>query len=141
MDFSVLPHLNACLNATSGVLLFAGFYFIRRGRVTAHLRCMTSALVVSSLFLVSYVVYHAQHGSTRFLGQGLIRPLYFTILITHTILAAVIVPLIIITFRRARRGHFSRHKRIARWTFPLWAYVSVTGVVVYLLLYQIYPSR
>jgi uncharacterized membrane protein YozB (DUF420 family) len=141
MDFSVLPHLNACLNATSGVLLFAGFYFIRKGRVTAHLRCMTSALVVSSIFLVSYVVYHAQHGSTRFLGQGLIRPVYFAILITHTILAAVIVPLIIITFTRARRGDFSRHKRIARWTFPLWAYVSVTGVVVYLLLYQVYPTR
>jgi uncharacterized membrane protein YozB (DUF420 family) len=141
MDFSVLPHLNACLNATSGVLLFAGFYFIRRGRVTAHLRCMTSALVVSAIFLVSYVVYHAQHGSTRFLGQGLIRPVYFAILITHTILAAVIVPLIIVTFRRARRSDFARHKRIARWTFPLWAYVSVTGVVVYLLLYQLYPSR
>jgi uncharacterized membrane protein YozB (DUF420 family) len=141
MDFSVLPHLNACLNATSGVLLFAGFYFIRRGRVNAHLRCMTSALVVSSIFLVSYLVYHAQHGSTRFLGQGLIRPVYFTILITHTVLAAVIVPLIIITFTRARRADFSRHKRIARWTFPLWAYVSVTGVVVYLLLYQLYPSR
>jgi uncharacterized membrane protein YozB (DUF420 family) len=141
MDFSALPHLNACLNATSGVLLFAGFYFIRRGRVTAHLRCMTSALVVSAIFLVSYVVYHAQHGSTRFLGQGLIRPVYFAILITHTILAAVIVPLIIVTFRRARRSDFARHKRIARWTFPLWAYVSVTGVVVYLLLYQLYPSR
>jgi uncharacterized membrane protein YozB (DUF420 family) len=139
--FSLLPHLNACLNATSGVLLFTGFYFIRRGRVTAHLRCMISAVVVSTIFLISYLVYHAQHGATRFVGQGLIRPVYFTILITHTILAAVIVPLIIVTLIRARRGDFARHRRIARWTFPLWAYVSVTGVIVYLLLYHLYPSR
>jgi uncharacterized membrane protein YozB (DUF420 family) len=142
MDFfSVLPHLNACLNATSGILLFTGFYFIRRGRVTAHLRCMTAALVVSIIFLVSYVVYHAQHGTTRFTGQGLIRPVYFTILLTHTVLAAVIVPFVAVTIRRAWRGDFARHRKVARWTFPLWAYVSVTGVVVYLLLYQLYPSR
>jgi uncharacterized membrane protein YozB (DUF420 family) len=141
MDFSVLPHLNACLNATSAVLLFTGFYFIRRGRVTAHLRCMTAALVVSVAFLVSYVVYHAHHGTTRFAGQGLIRPVYFTILTTHTFLAVVIVPLVAVTLRRAWRGDFMRHRRIARITFPLWAYVSVTGVVVYLLLYQLYPSR
>jgi uncharacterized membrane protein YozB (DUF420 family) len=142
MDFfSALPHLNACLNATSGILLFTGYYFIRRGRVTAHLRCMTAALVVSVIFLVSYVVYHAEHGSTRFTGQGLIRPLYFTILLTHTVLAAVIVPFVAVTIRRAWRGDFARHRRIARWTFPLWAYVSVTGVVVYLLLYQLYPTR
>ncbi len=139
--FSLLPHLNATLNATSAALLFAGFYFIRKGRVTAHLRCMTAALVVSSAFLVSYLVYHARHGSTRFTGQGLVRPVYFTILLTHTVLAAVIVPLVIVTLRRAWRGDFSRHRRIARWTFPLWAYVSVTGVVVYLLLYQLYPPR
>lgn len=139
--FALLPHLNATLNATSAVLLFTGYYFIRRGRVTAHLRCMTGALCVSALFLISYLVYHAEHGSTRFAGQGLSRPVYFTILISHTILAAVIVPLIIITLRRAWRGDFSRHRRIARWTFPLWAYVSVTGVVVYLMLYQLYPSR
>ncbi|MDT7602131.1 MAG: cytochrome c oxidase subunit [Acidobacteriota bacterium] len=141
MDFSALPHLNACLNATSGILLFAGFYFIRRGRVTAHLRCMTAALVVSVIFLVSYVVYHSQHGTTRFAGQGLIRPVYFTILLTHTVLAATIVPFVAVTIRRAWRGDFVRHRKIARWTFPLWAYVSVTGVVVYLLLYQLYPSR
>jgi uncharacterized membrane protein YozB (DUF420 family) len=139
--FPLLPHLNATLNATSAVLLFTGFYFIRKGRVAAHLRCMTAALVVSTVFLVSYLVYHAQHGSTRFAGQGLIRPVYFTILLTHTVLAAVIVPLVAVTLRRAWRGDFSRHRRIARWTFPLWAYVSVTGVVVYLLLYQLYPSR
>jgi uncharacterized membrane protein YozB (DUF420 family) len=139
--FSLLPHLNATLNATSAVLLFTGLYFIRRGRVTAHLRCMTAALVVSLVFLVSYLVYHAEHGTTRFAGQGFVRPVYFTILLTHTVLAAVIVPLIIITLRRAWRGDFTRHRRIARWTFPLWAYVSVTGVVVYLMLYQLYPSR
>ncbi len=139
--FSLLPHLNATLNATSALLLFAGYYFIRRGRVTAHLRCMTAALVVSATFLVSYIVYHAEHGSTRFAGQGLIRPVYFTILLTHTVLAAVIVPLVAVTLRRAWRGDFARHRRVARWTFPVWAYVSVTGVVVYLLLYQLYPSR
>ncbi len=140
-SLSLLPHLNATLNATSAALLFAGFYFIRRGRVTAHLRCMTAALVVSSAFLVSYLVYHAHHGTTRFAGQGLVRPVYFTILTTHTLLAAAIVPLVAVTLRRARRGDFGRHRRIARWTFPLWLYVSVTGVIVYLLLYQIYPSR
>jgi uncharacterized membrane protein YozB (DUF420 family) len=139
--FSALPHLNACLNATSGVLLLAGFYFIRRRRVAAHLRCMTAALFVSAAFLVSYLVYHAQHGSTRFTGQGFARTLYFTILLTHTVLAAVIVPLVAVTLRRARRGDFARHRRIARWTFPLWLYVSVTGVVVYLMLYQLYPAR
>lgn len=139
--FSVLPHLNACLNATSGVLLLAGFYFIRTGRVASHLRCMTAAIFVSVAFLVSYLVYHAQHGSTRFAGQGAVRPVYFTILLTHTVLAATIVPLVAVTFRRARRGDFARHRRIARWTFPLWLYVSVTGVVVYLMLYQLYPAR
>ena len=139
--FNALPHLNACLNATSGVLLLAGFYFIRRRRVTAHLRCMTAALCVSAAFLVSYLVYHAQHGSTRFRGQGYVRPLYFTILLTHTVLAAAIVPLVAVTLRRAWRGDFARHRRIARWTFPLWLYVSVTGVVVYLMLYQLYPAR
>lgn len=141
MDYSKLPHLNALLNATSGLLLLAGFYFIRRRRITAHLRCMTAAIVVSCIFLISYLTYHYNHGSTRFMGQGLIRPAYFTILLSHTILAVVIVPLIIVTLRRAWRGDFRRHSRIARWTFPLWLYVSVTGVMVYLLLYQIYPSR
>ncbi|HVF50503.1 MAG TPA: DUF420 domain-containing protein [Pyrinomonadaceae bacterium] len=141
MDYSVLPHINACLNATSGLLLVAGFFFIRRRRVTAHLSCMIAALVVSVLFLVSYLVYHNHHGTTRFTGEGLVRPVYFIILGTHTILAAVIVPLIIMTLRRAVRGEFGRHMRLARWTFPLWLYVSVTGVVVYLMLYQIYPTR
>lgn len=141
MDFAVLPHLNACLNATSGVLLLTGFYFIRRGRVTAHLRCMTAALVVSIVFLVSYLVYHYHHGSTRFAGQGPVRPFYFTLLLTHTVLAVVIVPLVAVTITRALRGDFARHRRIARWTFPLWLYVSVTGVLVYLMLYQLYTAR
>lgn len=141
MDYSVLPHINACLNTTSGLLLVAGYFFIRRRRVTAHLSCMIGALVVSVLFLVSYLVYHNHHGTTRFTGEGIVRPVYFIILGTHTILAAVIVPLILITLRRAVRGDFGRHRRLARWTFPLWLYVSITGVVVYLMLYQIYPTR
>ncbi|HZT61248.1 MAG TPA: DUF420 domain-containing protein [Pyrinomonadaceae bacterium] len=141
MNDSILPHLNAVLNATSFVLLICGLYFILRGRVKAHRACMVSALVVSGLFLISYVVYHAQYGSVRFKGQGFVRPLYFAILITHVVLAAAIVPLVTITLRRALRGDFIRHRRIARWTYPLWLYVSVTGVVVYLMLYQLYPSR
>ena len=102
---------------------------------------MLAALVVSSLFLISYVVYHAQYGSVRFTGEGFVRPLYFTILITHVVLAVVIVPLIIITLRRALRGDFVRHRRIARWTYPLLVYVSITGVVVYLMLYRLYTPR
>ncbi|MDT5270602.1 MAG: putative rane protein [Acidobacteriota bacterium] len=140
MNDSVLPHLNAALNATSFLLLVAAFYQIKRGNVQAHRRLMLSALVVSSLFLISYVVYHAQYGSVHFAGQGLVRPIYFIILITHVILAATIVPLIIITLRRALAGDFARHRRIARWTYPLWVYVSVTGVVVYLMLYHLYRS-
>jgi putative membrane protein len=141
MNDSALPHLNAALNATSFVLLVAAFYQIRRGNVQFHRRLMLSALVVSGLFLVSYVVYHAQYGSVRFTGQGLVRPVYFVILITHVILAAAIVPLIIITLRRALAGDFARHRRIARWTYPLWVYVSVTGVVVYLMLYHLYRPQ
>jgi putative membrane protein len=141
MNDSILPHFNAALNATSFLLLVTALYQIRRGNVQMHRRLMLSALVVSSLFLVSYVVYHAQYGSVRFQGQGLIRPVYFVILVTHVFLAAVIVPLIIITLRRALAGDFARHRRIARWTYPLWLYVSVTGVVVYLMLYHLYrPS-
>jgi uncharacterized membrane protein YozB (DUF420 family) len=129
------------LNATSFVLLVAAFYKIRHGNVQAHRRLMLSALAVSGLFLVSYVVYHAQHGSVRFQGQGLIRPIYFIILITHVILAAAIVPLVGITLRRALAGDFARHRRIARWTYPIWLYVSVTGVVVYLMLYHLYRPQ
>jgi len=138
---SNLPHLNAILNSTSALLLLAGFRFIRLGRIQAHRTCQVSAVLTSTLFLISYLTYHYYHGATRFAGQGLVRPFYFTILTTHTILAVVIVPLILITLYRAARGDFARHRRIARWTLPLWLYVSVTGVVVYLMLYHFYPSR
>lgn len=141
MDISFLPHVNAILNSTSALLLLAGFRFIRRGRIGAHRNCQLSAVGTSSLFLISYLTYHYYHGATRFTGQGIVRPFYFIILTTHTILAVVIVPLILFTLYRAARGDFIRHRRIARWTLPLWLYVSVTGVIVYLMLYQIYPSR
>jgi uncharacterized membrane protein YozB (DUF420 family) len=138
---SFLPHLNAILNSTSTVLLIIGFSMIRRGRVTAHHNCQLAALTTSVLFLISYLTYHYFHGSTRFQGQGIIRPIYLTILFTHTVLAIVIVPLVVITLARALRADFTRHRRIARVTLPLWLYVSITGVIVYLMLYQIYPAR
>jgi uncharacterized membrane protein YozB (DUF420 family) len=138
--YSVLPHLNASLNASSFLLLTSGYFFIRRGRVSAHRRCQLLALTASILFLISYVVYHQHHGTTRFTGQGLARPIYFTILTTHTILAALIVPFVIITLWRAWRGDFAKHRAIARWTLPMWLYVSVTGVLVYVMLYHLYPS-
>jgi uncharacterized membrane protein YozB (DUF420 family) len=134
-----LPHLNAFLNGTSAVLLFTGYSFIRARNVIAHRACQIAALIVSSLFLASYLTYHYHHGSTRFLGVGFVRPVYFAILTSHTILAIVIVPLIFLTFYRALRGDFVRHRRIARVTLPLWLYVSVTGVIVYLMLYHFYP--
>ena len=137
---SYLPHLNAFLNGTSAVLLFSGYSFIRKGNIAAHRTCQISALIVSLLFLCSYLTYHFHHGTTRFAGQGFVRPLYFIILTSHTILAVVIVPLVAVTFVRALRADFVKHRRIARVTFPLWLYVSVTGVIVYLILYQIYPS-
>ncbi|HEX8284555.1 MAG TPA: DUF420 domain-containing protein [Pyrinomonadaceae bacterium] len=140
MNDSILPHLNAALNATSFLLLVAALFQIRRGNVGAHRRLMLSALAVSALFLVSYVTYHAQHGSMRFRGEGAVRAVYFLILVTHIILAAAIVPLVVVTVRRALRGDFARHRRIARWTYPLWLYVSVTGVVVYVMLYHLYRT-
>jgi uncharacterized membrane protein YozB (DUF420 family) len=118
----------------------SGYYFIRRGRVLAHKRCQLLALTASVLFLVSYIVYHAHNGTTRFAGQGIARPIYLAILGTHTVMAAVIVPFVIITLRRALRGDFLRHRAIARWTLPMWMYVSITGVIVYLMLYHLYPS-
>ena len=130
------PPLNAALNATAAVLLAAGFGFIRAKRIAAHKACMLSAVVVSALFLTSYLYYHYQAGSTPFQGQGFIRTVYFTILISHTILATVILPLVIITVTFALRGQIERHRSIARWTLPLWFYVSVTGVVIYWMLYQ-----
>jgi len=135
-----LPHLNACLNGTSAILLFTGYRFIRARNIVAHRACQIAALAISILFLASYLTYHFNHGTTRFQGTGLARPIYFTILTTHTILAMVIVPLVILTFYRAFRGDFVRHRKIAKITLPLWLYVSITGVIVYLMLYQIYPS-
>src|SRR6476660_2405630 len=137
---SYLPHLNACLNGTSAILLFSGWRFIKAHNVAAHRACQVSALIVSTLFLASYLTYHYNHGTTRFQGTGLARPIYFTILTSHTILAIVIVPLIAITFYRALKLDFVRHRKIARVTLPLWLYVSITGVIVYLMLYWIYPS-
>jgi uncharacterized membrane protein YozB (DUF420 family) len=133
-----LPHLNATLNLASAVLLLLGYRHIRRRQISAHRRCMLSACVVSSLFLISYLVYHYQVGSRPFLGHGWIRPAYFALLLSHTVLAAAIVPLVLVTLIRALRGQDQRHRRIARWTFPLWLYVSVTGVLVYWLLYHAY---
>jgi putative membrane protein len=136
-DFiSYLPHLNACLNGTSAVLLFTGYTFIKSRNVNAHRACQTAALVVSLLFLASYLTYHYNHGSTRFLGTGLVRPIYFTILITHVTLAAAVLPMAIVTLSRGLKARYPQHRRIARWTFPIWLYVSVTGVLVYVLLYQ-----
>ncbi len=137
---SYLPHVNACLNGTSAILLFTGYSFIRSRNVAAHRACQIGALCVSLLFLASYLTYHYYHGATRFQGTGIVRPIYLTILMTHTVLAIVIVPLVILTFYRAFRNDFTRHRRIARITLPLWLYVSITGVIVYLMLYQIYPS-
>ena len=133
-----LPTLNAILNSTSAILLITGRIFIGRGNRDAHKRCMIGAFSVSILFLISYLTYHYFHGSTAFMGQGWIRPMYFTILISHTILATVIVPLVIITLRRGLASKFTLHAKIARWTFPLWLYVSITGVMVYLMLYHFY---
>jgi len=132
-----LPALNAILNATSAGLLALGYVLIRRGRRAAHQQVMQAALACSAIFLASYLTYHAQVGSVRFQGRGPIRTVYFAILVSHTILAIVIVPLALVTFVRARRGRFDRHRAIARVTLPLWAYVSVTGVVVYWMLYRL----
>ena len=138
LNISLLPHLNALLNATSAVFLITGYVFIRRGQDVAHKRCMVAALICSAAFLTSYVIYHLHAGSRPFTGTGAIRGIYFAILITHVVLAAVILPLVLMTATRGLRSQFDRHVRIARWTLPLWLYVSVTGVIVYLMLYQLY---
>ena len=134
--YAIFPVIDASLNGASAVLLFVGHGFIKRGRMAAHRAFMLAALVSSTLFLTCYLYYHFHVGSVRFQGQGWSRPVYFTILISHTILAAVIVPLILITLIRALRENFDRHRVIARWTYPLWMYVSITGVIVYFMLYQ-----
>lgn len=141
MDVAALPTLNAMLNASSAVLLVAGFWCIRARKVVAHMVLMLAAFGVSTVFLVSYLLYHAQVGSVRFQGNGWIRPVYFTVLVSHTILAIVIVPLVLRTLLLAARKQLTRHVAIARWTLPLWLYVSVTGVVVYWLLYRSPWSR
>jgi putative membrane protein len=135
IPYSALPTINATLNAASAVLLGTGYTFIRKGKIGHHLVCMLSAFFLSCLFLVSYVTYHAHAGSVHYQGIGLIRKVYFTILISHTILAALIVPLILRTLYLALHARFIEHRRIARWTFPIWLYVSITGVVIYEMLY------
>ena len=137
MDYSIFPAINATLNATSAILLITGRTLIARGRVAGHRAVMITAFIVSTLFLISYLYYHAHVGSIRFRGTGWSRPLYFTILTSHTILAVVIVPLILITLNRGLKQRYPQHRRIARWTFPLWLYVSVTGVVIYIMLYHL----
>ena len=139
LSLSTLPLLNAVLNGLSTVLLTCGYVAIRRGGVALHKACMLGAFATSVLFLASYLTYHYHIGSRPFPGQGSIRLLYFVILISHTILAVVIVPLVCVTLYRAVTAQWVRHQRIARWTLPLWLYVSVTGVVVYVMLYQLYP--
>jgi putative membrane protein len=136
MTLHDLPAINASLNATSSVFLVTGYVLIRARRIAQHRACMLAALSTSVLFLICYIVYHAQVGSVRFTRQGLVRPVYFTILITHVMLAVTVLPLAIVTAARGLRGDYVRHRRIARWTFPIWLYVSVTGVLVYVLLYQ-----
>jgi uncharacterized membrane protein YozB (DUF420 family) len=137
IPLSALPTVNACLNAASGILLLAGYRFIRRRAIPQHRACMIAASSVSLVFLASYITYHAQAGSTPFEKTGWIRPTYFAILISHAVLAAVTLPLAIVTLLRGLRGDLARHRRIARWTFPIWIYVSATGVIVYLMLYHL----
>jgi uncharacterized membrane protein YozB (DUF420 family) len=133
--------LNASLNGLSAVLLASGYVAIRRGKVPVHKRFMISAFGVSTAFLISYLIYHYRVGHVVFQGQGWIRPVYFALLLSHTVLAVVIVPMILITLRRAWLEKFDRHRVIARWTLPLWMYVSVTGVIVYLMVYQLYATK
>lgn len=141
MDWhTALPLLNATLNGISAVLIVSGRAFIRRGRRDAHRALMIAAVCTSAAFLISYVTYHAFFPPVHFGGQGWSRPVYFSILISHTILAMAIVPLVLITLARGLKGSFERHRAIARWTFPVWLYVSVTGVVIYLMLYRIFPA-
>ena len=147
MSIYDLPAVNASLNGLSAILLTAGFIFIRQKKITAHRNCMISAFCVSVVFLICYLTYHTylavvlHRGPTRFLNPPWFRPIYLTILLTHTVLAVTIVPMILVTLFRAWRERFDKHKQIARWTLPLWMYVSVTGVIVYLLLYQIFPQK
>ncbi|GAC1429119.1 MAG: hypothetical protein NVS1B11_23440 [Terriglobales bacterium] len=139
-QYAIFPKINAALNGASSVLLLIGYVLIRKRRIAAHRAVMITALISSTLFLTSYVYYHLHVGSVRFQGQGWSRPVYFTILISHVVLAIAIVPLVIITLSRALRERFDRHRAIARWTYPLWLYVSITGVIVYFMLYHLFTA-
>jgi putative membrane protein len=132
---------NATLNGISAVLLTCGYIAVRARKIVVHKTFMIAAFLTSTVFLISYLAYHYRVGHVAFQGQGWIRPVYFTLLLTHTVLAAAIVPMIIVTLRRAWLERFDKHRIIARWTLPLWLYVSVTGVIVYLMVYQLYPAR
>jgi putative membrane protein len=132
-----LATVNAGLNATAAVLIGAGFYFIRQKNIAAHKACMIAAMVVSAVFLASYLIYHYNVGSVRFTKQGWIRYVYFPLLLTHTVLAVVVLPMVLRTFFLGWKSRFTSHVRIAKWTFPVWMYVSVTGVIVYLMLYRL----
>ncbi|MGH7739251.1 MAG: DUF420 domain-containing protein [bacterium] len=138
MDYSILPSVDAGLNGLSVVFLLAGFWFIKHGRRDLHRFCMVTAFLISVIFLVCYLTYHFHAGVVHFTGQGWIRPVYFFILTTHSILAAIVPILAVITLTRALKGQFERHKKIARFTYPIWLYVSVTGVIVYWLLFHLY---
>ena len=139
-DYSIFPAINATLNGSSAVLLVSARTMIKRGRMAVHRALMLAAVGTSTLFLISYLYYHAHVGNVHFQGQGWSRPVYFSILISHTILATVIVPLVIITLSRGLRQRFDRHRAIARWTYPIWLYVSVTGVVIYLMLFHLFRA-
>jgi putative membrane protein len=141
MTVADLPALNACLNGLSATFLLIGYYFIKKQRQTAHRNCMLAAFVTSTLFLIGYLTYHfTTHLVTRFVEPAWFRPIYITILITHTLLAPIIVPMILVSIYRGLKGRNESHKKISRWTLPMWMYVSVTGVIIYLLLYQIFPQ-
>lgn len=141
LDLSIFPALNASLNGASAVLITSGRLLIRQKKIRLHRACMIAAVVTSSLFLICYLYYHAHVLSVHFPGQGWARPVYFTILISHTMLAAAVLPLVLLSLASGLRARFDRHRRISRWTFPVWLYVSVTGVVVYIMLYQIYGAH
>ncbi|GMR01643.1 MAG: hypothetical protein BMS9Abin19_1053 [Gammaproteobacteria bacterium] len=136
-----LPHFQAVLNTIAALLLGAGYYYIKNNNRSTHQKCMIAALIVSTVFLISYLTYHAEVGYTPFTGQGIIRPIYFTMLASHVILAALIVPMVLTTAYFAITGNFDKHPRIARWTLPLWFYVSVSGVLIYILGFHIYPHE
>jgi uncharacterized membrane protein YozB (DUF420 family) len=140
-DYSIFPALNATLNGVSAILITTGRVLIARQQMRLHRAFMIAAVATSSFFLASYLYYHAHVGSVHFPGQGWARPVYFTILISHTLLAVAVVPLVLLSLSNGLRSRFDRHRRISRWTFPIWLYVSVTGVVVYIMLYQIYGAH